>query len=154
MCGHISIILPNRPGELARISGHLESANINILGFQLASEGSFGIVHILCDPHLQAFEILRREYRYYCSEKKVLIVEVQHVPGALSRILSVLALNEINLENSYQALLPTDRIIVVLELRDRTATAEAERLLLAQEFNVLEKQPQETADRPHSERSS
>jgi hypothetical protein len=140
MCNHISIVLPNRPGELGKVCAMLACNSVNILGHQLASQGNSSIVHLLCDPHERAYDTLRREYRFYCNEKKVLIVAATHVPGEFGRILRHLSERELNLESSYQAVLD-NQILLVLELKDRESTTVAEKLLLKSSLGVLKRQP-------------
>jgi hypothetical protein len=142
-CYHISVVLPNRPGELGRVSAVLSKGRVNILGHQLASQGNSSIVHLLCDPHQTAFEILKRQYRFYCNQKKVLVIRADHVPGELSRMLDCLAEQDLNLESSYQAILfkRDMSILIVLELKDREATERAEEILIEAGFDVSKEQP-------------
>ena len=140
MCQHISIVLPNRPGELSRVCAILACNSINILGHQIASQGNSGMLHLLCDPHKQAYQKLRGEYRFYCNDKKVLIVSATHVPGEFSRVLRFLSERDLNLDSSYQAMFQR-QILLVLELRDRESTQLAEKLLLRSNVEVLQQQP-------------
>jgi hypothetical protein len=140
MCNHISVVLPNRPGELGRVAAILAAADVNILGHQSVSQGNSSIVHLLCDSHDRAFERLRKEYRFYCNQKKVLIVAASNAPGQLSNVLQHLASNSVNLESSYQAVLG-DQFLFVFELKDREATEIAERILLESHLHVYKQQP-------------
>jgi hypothetical protein len=118
----------------------LAAIDVNILGHQSVSQGNSSIVHLLCDSHDRAFDKLRKEYRFYCSQKKVLIVSARNVPGELSRIFQELAKNNVNLESSYQAVLG-DQYLLILELKDREITETAEKILLESDLHVFKQQP-------------
>ena len=141
MCRHISILLPNRPGEFFAASKVLRDQGVNVLGYQLSSQGSFGILHVLCSNHDKAHKLLFQKYQYYCNEKHVLICKVEHSPGSLMEILTVLENKNLNLENSYQALDSSGNIMVVIELIDRSQTSLSEDALGEAGVDVISKQP-------------
>jgi hypothetical protein len=141
MCKHITVLLPNRPGELRRITSLLSAENVNILGYQLVSEGNIGIAHILADPHLHAYDVLRREFNFYCREREIIAVETHQTPGQLHQILLCLEDDQFNIENSYQAFLPSGEVLVVLEIIDPDLRKQAEDAIVAGGFKLVKKQP-------------
>lgn len=141
MCKHITVLLPNRPGELRRITSLLSAENVNILGYQLVSEGNIGIAHILADPHLNAYVILRREFNFYCREREIVAVQTQQKPGQLHQILLSLEDGEFNIENSYQAFLPSGEVLVVLEITNPELRQKAEAAIASAGFKLVKNQP-------------
>lgn len=142
MCTHISLLLPNRPGEFYKVAELLGQNEINVLGYKLTSQGNSGLLHILCSNANLAYNVLFQRYRYYCNSSSVLICPAAHEPGALLKVLAVLDEKELNVENSYQATNSDGKIIVVFELIDREQTGLAESYLRDSGVDVLEVQPQ------------
>ncbi len=139
MCEHISITLPNRPGEMMEVSRILASGNINILGFSLSSEGRSGILYLLCSEHDRAFKVLSSRYSFYCSERKVLVVETENSPGKMNEILTCLNALKINLDVAYQATRRDSEILLILEFDDESYIKPAEGILIEKGFSVLSK---------------
>ncbi|MGP1354565.1 MAG: hypothetical protein ACTS1Z_14710 [Parasphingopyxis sp.] len=141
MCDHISLLLPNRPGEFRRVTRVLQENQINILGYGLTSEGNTGILHVLCSDHDFAYRALFQEYRYYCNQAPVLICPVSHDPGQLHNVLQALYDNDLNVEMAYQAVDMTGQFLQIFQLADRARTESAQELLRASGVDVLQEQP-------------
>ena len=141
MCKHISVLLPNRPGEMWGVADVLAQSGINILGYQLTSHGNSGSLHILCSDHDAAYVALFQKYGYYCNQSEVLICTAAHEPGEIRKILEVFSEASLNVESSYQAATSAGDVIVVFELVNRENTKAAENVLLDAGISVLKEQP-------------
>lgn len=141
MCKHISILLPNRPGEMRGVADVLAHNGINILGYQLAAHGNSGSLHILCSDHDAAYISLFQKYGYYCNQSEAMICAAAHQPGEVRKILDVFDEASLNVENSYQATTSSGEVIVVFELVDRENTKSAENVLADAGISVMKEQP-------------
>jgi hypothetical protein len=142
MLKHITLVLPNRYGEFYSVAQLLAESEINVIGHNLSSEGKTSILHLLCDPHDRAFKILSKVYRYYCAEKQIVTVQVEHKPGQLLSILRLLNEEQLNLHVSYQAFreLGTDRqkVMLILEYLDASDAEKAREALKAASFDGVD----------------
>lgn len=139
MCKHISIFIPNRPGEFFRVVSVLgnQPQPINIVGFQLTTEGELGILKLLCSPHNLAFAVLQGHYRFYCAEKEVLVIQLVNKPNQLAPILGILNTHGINLLNSYTVISEASEPLVVLEFDSAEATKYAAERMREAGFAIL-----------------
>lgn len=137
MCKHISLTIPNVPGEFLKVVKLLQRSHINILGHLLASERQTGTVNLFCDNHRDAFNILSSEYKFFCVEREVIALSVGPTPGEAEPILSCIASYELGLQNSYLAFSELQKRIFILEFRNDSDTEKAVELLKADGFHVL-----------------
>lgn len=133
---HISLLLPNKPGQFYEAISILSRSNVNILGYGLTSEGRAGMLHLLCDPYQIAYQVLLEKYSFYCTEKEVLIIELEHKPGTLKSILEVLAHAAINLPNSYLGFSTQGMALIVLEFDNQKDLCKAKELLKAENVKL------------------
>ena len=139
MCKQITLLLPNRAGEFFNAAKLLGSNDINIIGFHLTSEGSFGLLQLLCDRHNDAFTALHSHYRFYCTERDVLIVELTNKPNELQRVLYLLYERDINLPNSYQINGIESKTYIVLEFGDEKELEASRTLFIEAGFMLIKK---------------
>jgi hypothetical protein len=114
-----------------------QSEPINIVGYQLTTEGELGILKLLCSPHDSAFTILQGQYKFYCGEKEVLVIKLVNKPNQLAPILSILNAHGINLLNSYTVLSETAEPLVVLEFDNLEKTRYAASRINEAGFTIL-----------------
>lgn len=141
MCRHITILLPNRPGQFYKVASILSENKVNILGYALSSEGRPGVLYLFCHPHDLAHRVLSDVYSFYCTENEVLIVQVEHKPGSLKSILETIKNKKINLPNSYQGFTTDGNVFIVLEFDNLDNLHRAKEVLIENKFAVLEKSP-------------
>ena len=96
----ISVFLENKPGRLADFTDILSANNIDMRAMSLAEAADFGIVRIIVDAVYNASTVIK-DAGYIFSITKVLAIEMPDQPGALSKIISQLGNNAINLEYMY-----------------------------------------------------
>ncbi len=96
----ISVFLENKPGYLYSMTSVLAEHEIDMRAFSLAETSDFGIARLIVDDVLATATVLK-EAGFVCSMSPVLAVAVPDVPGGLSRVLAVLAEDQINVEYMY-----------------------------------------------------
>lgn len=96
----ISVFLENKPGRLAELTDILSQNNIDMRALSLAEAADFGIVRLIVDDIYNASTVLK-DADYIISVTKVLAVEIADEPGALSRAITVLGENDVNIEYMY-----------------------------------------------------
>ena len=104
MATDLTLYLDDHPGELARITGLLGAAGVNIHGFcAVASGGGKAEVHVLIDDAPAAFSTLAAAGVRIASEQEVLVVAVQDRPGILGEVSSKLGKAGVNITLAYLA---------------------------------------------------
>ncbi|MDR1245703.1 MAG: ACT domain-containing protein [Clostridiales Family XIII bacterium] len=96
----LSIFVENSPGRLAEITGTLADAGIDLRAMSIADTKDFGILRVIVNDPGRAGEVLRSAGCVF-SVTKVLAVSIDDKPGSLSRILGVLAGENISIEYIY-----------------------------------------------------
>jgi hypothetical protein len=100
----LTVHLDDHPGELARLTGLLGGAGVNILGFcAVTSGGGRAEVHILIDDAPAAFSALAAGSVQVASEQEVLLVDVEDRPGVLGEMSRRLGEGGVNISLAYLA---------------------------------------------------
>ena len=96
----ISVFVENRFGHLEEIIGLLGENGIDISALSLADTTDFGILRMIVSDTEKAVEILKAQrLAVKCTDVTALYME--HTPGGLSKILSVLKKENIDVEYLY-----------------------------------------------------
>ena len=109
MVQQLSVFLQNKSGKLAAIVGALSERGIDIRALSIADTTDFGILRMLVSD-ISAAKAALSEQNCIVSVNEVTVVAVPDEPGGLSRILSLMADDCIDIEYMYS-------------LIDRSATA-------------------------------
>jgi hypothetical protein len=96
----ISIFLENKSGRLAEVTSALSEAGINIRALYLADTADFGILRLIVNDTEKARQALK-EKGFTVEKTKVIAIEVPDRPGGLSKILSIIKGEGINVEYMY-----------------------------------------------------
>ncbi|MDD6736206.1 MAG: acetolactate synthase [Clostridiales bacterium] len=96
----LSVFIENKPGRLAAIIDELGKNNIDISALSLADTSEYGILRLIVNNPEEAAEILKQT-GIVVKLTKVLALAMDDTPGGLSRILSVLVQNSINVDYMY-----------------------------------------------------
>jgi hypothetical protein len=130
----ISVFLENKSGRLADVTRILSENHINIRALSIADTLDFGILRLIVDNPVSAYQILKN-VDLTVSETDVIAVEIDDTPGGLSRILEILNNNSVNVEYLYAFLeKKTTAALVVLCVENNERAIE---LLLENDINVL-----------------
>jgi len=92
--------MPNRPGVLAKTCFILSDANINIMALAVHDTVDNAVVRFLVDQPTKALLLLEQE-EFYVLEQEVVVLEVDHHIGSLTRISQALAEADINIQYAY-----------------------------------------------------
>ena len=93
-----SVKLPNRPGELARLTEALHKEGVNIR--TVSTEPGAEVVRLVTDHPTKSREALKRADMEF-SERNLLVAKLEDRPGELARISRVLADEGINIDAAY-----------------------------------------------------
>ena len=113
----LAIFAENKTGQLARVTGLLAQAGLNIRWVTIASgTGSFGVIKLLVDDCSIAFQQLKHN-GLPVSILDVLAIEVADKPGGLNAVSQCLADNHINVENA-SGFVSNGRAVLLIELKE------------------------------------
>ena len=96
----LSIFLENRPGSLARISGVLAEAGVNILALAVHDTVDHAVIRLIAEPHVKALLLLEQE-GLYLMEQDVIVMQLANQTGTLAVIARALAHADINIHYAY-----------------------------------------------------
>jgi hypothetical protein len=114
----ISIFAENKPGKISSITKAFAEAKINILGMNIASSGSFGVLKFLVDDCDRGYQILK-EKGFTVTLTDVLAVEMSDKPGGLHEIAEMLSKHGINIEYAYGLPIePKKKAFLIAEVSD------------------------------------
>jgi hypothetical protein len=100
---NLTIVLRDRPGELARIGEATGGAGINILGMAAFTGEGRGIIHILVDTERAdaARAALEAAGLGVADQREVLVIDVNDRPGTLGGLARELGDANVNIELAY-----------------------------------------------------
>ena len=96
----LTVFVENGPGRLLEITETLGQANIDLRALSIADTAEFGIARIIASDHQRAVSLLR-DAGFAVSTTKVLAVSLDDEPGALVKVLRILAEEKIHIEYLY-----------------------------------------------------
>jgi len=113
-----SVRVPNKPGFLAKICKILKDANVNILAICVHDSTDSGIIRFVPDKPDNMDELL--SHNKYCYDvKKVVMVTLENIPGALWKVAQALSNKKINIDYLYTANHPdVERTVLVLSTQE------------------------------------
>lgn len=99
----LTVILQDRPGELARLGGATGESGVNILGMCAFTGEGRGVIHLLVDDDQAgtARRALEEADMGVVDEREALVVDVQDRPGTLGELARSLGEVSANIELAY-----------------------------------------------------
>ena len=99
----LTVILDDRPGELARLGEILGAGGVNIRGLAAFTGEGRGVIHLLVDDDVaaRAVEEFERAGMGVADEREVLVVDVDDRPGSLGELARELAEASVNVDLAY-----------------------------------------------------
>jgi hypothetical protein len=103
MATDITLILRDRPGELARLGEATGEAGVNIEGMCAMTGEGRGVIHILVADEKVAVarEALQEAGLGVADEREVLVIDVNDRPGTLGELARALGDASVNIELAY-----------------------------------------------------
>jgi len=117
----VAVFAENLPGQVARFTGILANANVNIRWVAVSSTGPFGVMKCLVSEPSMAYQALKHE-GFVAKLVDALAVEVPDKPGGLHAVADCLAQHKLNLDNA-SGFIVNNRAIMVLEVSDPVLAA-------------------------------
>ena len=114
----LSIFAENKPGKLEHITQVFGDNKVNILAFNIASQGDFGILRFIVDKPEKAFEAFKKG-GFTVSMNEVFAIEMEDKPGGFHNVSQFIAKNGLNIENAY-VLIEGDRkgALLICDIKD------------------------------------
>ena len=103
MAKDLTIVLQDRPGELARLGEAVGGAGVNIDGMCAMTGEGRGVIHILVadEKSSAAHEALEDAGMGVADEREVLVIDVNDRPGTLGELARTLGDANVNIEFAY-----------------------------------------------------
>ena len=123
MATDLTVILEDRPGELAKLGESTGEAGVNVLGMcALTGEGK-GFIHVLVDEAEAntAREALEAAGMGVADAREALVVDIQDRPGTLGEVARTLAEAGVNIELAYTTFGGVRLVVVTDDLRSARA---------------------------------
>jgi hypothetical protein len=122
----LSIFVENREGTLVTVTDAIAKAGVDIRAMSVADTNDFGIFRLIVTDIAKAKKALD-DANAFVSITEVVGVAVQDEPGALAKVVKILADNNINIEYMYAFITVSKKFAyVVLRVEDNAA---AEKIL-------------------------
>ena len=99
----LTVVLQDRPGELARLGQATGEAGVNLQGMCAFTGEGRGIIHVLVDDAKAAAarQALEEAGMGVADEREVLVVDMEDRPGTLGELARSLAEASVNIELVY-----------------------------------------------------
>jgi hypothetical protein len=99
----LTVVLQDRPGELARLGEALGAAGVNIEGMCAFTGEGRGVIHLLVadEKASTAHRALEEAGMGVADEREVLVVDVDDRPGTLGELARTLGEAGVNIEVAY-----------------------------------------------------
>lgn len=100
---NLTVILHDRPGELARLGEALGDAGVNLRGLAAFTGEGNGIIHVLVDDGEaeRATKALHDAKIGLADDREVLVIDIHDRPGTLGEMALELAAVNVNIELAY-----------------------------------------------------
>jgi hypothetical protein len=97
----LTVILEDRPGELARLGEATGQAGINLEGMAAFTGDGKGFIHILVEDAAAARRALASAGMQIADEREVLVVDINDRPGTLGELARQLGEANVNIDLAY-----------------------------------------------------
>ncbi|GAA4620554.1 ACT domain-containing protein [Actinoallomurus vinaceus] len=122
----LTVILEDRPGELARLGEITGEAGVNIHGLAAFTGEGKGVIHVLVDDDdaARCGEALEAATIAVADEREVLVVDIEDRPGALGELARRLADANVNVDLVYTTFGGVKVVIATDDLKNARAAVD------------------------------
>jgi hypothetical protein len=122
----LTVVLDDRPGELARLGEITGVAGVNIRGLAAFTGEGRGFIHVLVDDDAatRAVDELERAGMGVADRREVLVVDVVDRPGSLGELARELAEANVNVDLAYTTFGGVKIVIATDDLENARAALE------------------------------
>ncbi|MEX2726060.1 MAG: ACT domain-containing protein [Candidatus Sigynarchaeum springense] len=117
MVTQISIFLPNRPNQLAKVTGLLMKEKVNIRALTVSETSDYGILRMIVSDPDKAQKILQGSF--LVDQTDVIACALKDSPGGLHEIATVLGDNDVNIEYLYAFVGKVNQAILILRVENK-----------------------------------
>lgn len=96
----LEVTAKNQPGELHKVAKTLGENGVNMLAVCAITVKDVGKIHFVVNDHAKGKKVLK-DLKYDVKEGDVLVLELKHSPGELSRVTRILAEAGVNIDLLY-----------------------------------------------------
>ena len=119
---NITVILRDRPGELAVLGEAMGKAGVNMLGMSALTGEGRGVINVLVEDAEVARSALDAADLGIADEQEALVVDVRDTPGSLGGLARDLAEAGVNIDVAY-TIFTGVRLVILTEDVDKAHTA-------------------------------
>jgi len=109
----LSVMLPNKPGQLSGLCKKLAAAKVNIRAVSVVETTEQGIVRLVVDKSAAARKVVKAA-GLGCVLTDVILVEMVNKPGVLATVAAKLAKAKVNIQYVYGSVGPGARDAVAV----------------------------------------
>lgn len=135
MVRQLSVFVENKPGSLMHVTKTLTEHKINMQAISSFDSPEFGILRMIVDQPEKAKAVLEKK-RFMVRIGNVIAVSVADEPGALNRLLEILAEGNVSVNYIYSFISETDRAPIMIFHTEYME--EAKQLLVRNGMHVVE----------------
>jgi len=101
MATDLTVILENRPGELARLGAATGERGVNIEGMAAFTGEGRGVIHVLVEDAGKAKAALEAAGIQIADEREALVIDINDQPGSLGELARRLGEAGVNIDLAY-----------------------------------------------------
>ena len=120
----LSIPIPNRPGQLARISEMMGDAGVNIVALFVTTITGEGLMRFVADDPDKARHVLESQ-GWEVQVDEVIAAETPHHAGGLLAVLNPLKRAQVNVHYLYPCIQTGEATILILGVDDQAKAIDA-----------------------------
>lgn len=113
----LTVLIENRPGALAQLTGTLAEAGVNITSIMLEGSLEFGVARLHVDDYTKGRKALESE-GFQVQEGEVISLPLRNEPGALSEVCEKLGEAQVNIESIFGTTDSGDKPRLVIKVDD------------------------------------
>ena len=113
----LSVFVDNKPGALYAPCSALAEAGVNLSSIFLADTKDFGILRVITKDNEKALNVLRNN-NFAVKLTDVLAIEIEDVPGALSKILKTVENKGLDVLYMYAAVGTSGKPVMIFRFDD------------------------------------